>query len=99
MHWVTAEAISAAAALHIRTGDNRYAECASRWWTYVEDHLIDPERGSWFHQLSPANEVLDTVWPGKPDLYHAVQTTLIPRLPLAPGIAAALKTIPAAGPT
>jgi len=30
------------------------------------------------------------VWPGKPDLYHAVQATLIPRLPLAPTMATAL---------
>jgi hypothetical protein len=34
--------------------------------------------------------VIDTVWPGKPDLYHAVQATLIPRLPLAPSMATAL---------
>jgi sulfoquinovose isomerase len=30
------------------------------------------------------------VWPGKPDIYHAMQATVIPRLPLAPGMAKAL---------
>ena len=64
------------------------------WWAYAERHLIDRERGSWHHQLDAENRVIGTVWPGKPDLYHAVQATLIPRLPLAPSLAAAL----AAGP-
>ena len=31
------------------------------------------------------------VWNGKPDTYHAVQATLVPRLPLAPTLATALK--------
>ena len=30
------------------------------------------------------------MWPGKPDLYHAVQATLLPRLPLSPGLARAV---------
>jgi sulfoquinovose isomerase len=94
MHWVVAEGLAAAAALHQRTGESRYAKLAGTWWAYAEQHLIDRERGSWSHQLNPENEVIGTVWPGKPDLYHAVQATLVPRLPLAPGLAAAL----AAGP-
>ena len=64
------------------------------WWAYAERYLIDRERGSWHHQLDPDNRPIATVWPGKPDLYHAVQATLLPRLPLALSLAAAL----AAGP-
>jgi sulfoquinovose isomerase len=89
MHWVLAEGFAAAAALHQRTGEDRYPELASSWWAYAERYLIDREYGSWHHQLNPQNEVIGTVWPGKPDLYHAVQATLIPRLPLAPSLAAA----------
>jgi sulfoquinovose isomerase len=98
MHWVLAEGFAAAAALHQRTGDDRYPQLAMTWWAYAERYLIDRERGSWHHQLNPRNEVIDTVWPGKPDLYHAVQATLIPRLPLAPSMAAALAAGPPAGP-
>jgi sulfoquinovose isomerase len=94
MHWVLAEGFAAAAALHQRTGESRYATLAGTWWAYAERYLIDRQRGSWHHQLNPQNAVIGTVWPGKPDLYHAVQATLIPRLPLAPGLPAAL----AAGP-
>jgi mannose/cellobiose epimerase-like protein (N-acyl-D-glucosamine 2-epimerase family) len=97
MHWVLAEGFAAAAALHQRTGDDRYPQLAMTWWAYAERYLIDRERGSWHHQLNPRNEVIDTVWPGKPDLYHAVQATLIPRLPLAPSMAAALAAGPPTG--
>ena len=33
-----------------------------------------------FHQLDGDNRVIGTVWPGKSDLYHAFQSTLIPFL-------------------
>jgi mannose/cellobiose epimerase-like protein (N-acyl-D-glucosamine 2-epimerase family) len=91
MHWVVAEAIAAAAALRIRTGDDRYADLAATWWAYAERCLFDRKYGSWHHQLDASNHVIETVWPGKPDLYHAVQATLIPRLPLAPSMATAAK--------
>jgi sulfoquinovose isomerase len=92
MHWVVAEGISAAAALRTRTGDDRYADLAAAWWAYAERYLFDLKLGSWHHQLDASNRVIDTVWPGKPDLYHAVQATLIPRLPLAPSMATALQS-------
>lgn len=90
MHWVAAEAISAGAALYRQTGEARYAELCRSWWGYVERYLIDREAGSWHHQLDAKNRPIATVWPGKPDLYHAVQATLIPRLPLAPSLASAI---------
>ncbi|NPD05064.1 AGE family epimerase/isomerase [Nocardioides sp. zg-1308] len=90
MHWVAAEGISAAAALHRRTGESRYAERYAEWWAYAAEHLVDTDRGSWHHELDPANRPQASVWPGKPDLYHAVQATLLPRLPLAPSLASGL---------
>ncbi len=91
MHWVIIEAINCAAALHARTGDRRFADWYATWWDYAERHLIDRRRGSWIHELDADNRPAATVWPGKPDLYHAVQATLIPRLPLAPTVARALR--------
>ncbi|WP_460544038.1 AGE family epimerase/isomerase [Glycomyces halotolerans] len=90
MHWVAAEAIAAAAALHRRTGEGRFADWYATWWDYAEQRLIDRSGGSWRHELDSRNEPAATVWPGKPDLYHAVQATLLPRLPLAPTLARAL---------
>jgi len=91
MHWVVAEAISAAAALHQATGDARYAQDYSRWWDYAGEYLIDREGGSWHHELDASNSPSRSVWPGKPDLYHAFQATLQPTLPLAPALAIALR--------
>ncbi|ACZ29308.1 N-acylglucosamine 2-epimerase [Xylanimonas cellulosilytica DSM 15894] len=91
MHWVVTEAIATAAALVERTGDARFARWYATWWDYAARHLIDREDGSWHHELDTANRPAATVWPGKPDVYHALQATLIPRLPLAPTLARALR--------
>jgi sulfoquinovose isomerase len=87
---VVAEGLAAAATLHQRTGDARYADLAQQWWSYAERFLLDRERGSWQHQLDEENRPTDTVWPGKPDLYHAVQATLIPRYPVRASVAEAV---------
>lgn len=90
MHWVVAEATAAAATLFRRTGDERYADYYQRWWDYAEAFVLDRDRGSWHHQLDRENKPIGTVWPGKADLYHAVQSVLVPRLPLAPAIGRAV---------
>lgn len=90
MHWVVAEGIATAAALHRRTGEPRYADWYERLWDFAARHLLDRTDGSWTHELDPQNRPAATVWPGKPDLYHAVQATLLPRLPLAPTLARAV---------
>ena len=91
MHWVAAEATMTAAALHAATGDSSYARWYRTWWDHVADHFLDPAGGSWHHELSPANRPSSTTWQGKPDVYHAFQATLVPRLPLAPTLAVALR--------
>ena len=90
MHWVLCEGIAAAAALHAATGDDAYYAWYRRWWDEAAGHVIDPVGGSWWHELDPGHRVSRTVWEGKPDVYHAVQATLVPRLPLAPALAPAL---------
>jgi sulfoquinovose isomerase len=89
MHWVATEAIGAATVLHRVTGDETYAELYSTWWEYAQTYLIDPA-GSWHHELSPDNHPASGTWSGKPDVYHAVQATLLPRLPLTPSFASAV---------
>ena len=91
LHWVIAEAIGAAAALHHATGEDAYERWYRTLWDYAALHLLDRERGSWHHELDEHDRPSAGMWQGKPDAYHAVQATLIPRLPLAPGMAAALR--------
>ena len=91
MHWVAAEATATAAALYAATGESSYADWYATWWQHVADCFADREHGSWRHELSPANQPSSVTWQGKPDVYHAFQATLIPRLPLSPTLAAALR--------
>ena len=90
MHWVVAEAIGAACVLFHRTGEQRFADDYDRWWAFAREYLIDTEGGSWWHELDRHNAPSSLVWEGKADLYHAVQATFIPRVPIAPALAASL---------
>ena len=89
MHWVLAEAIGASAAMG-RAGLAETQADLERWWQYADTYLIDYENGSWHHELDRTNQCSSTVWVGKPDVYHALQATLFPSLPLAPTIVPAL---------
>jgi mannose/cellobiose epimerase-like protein (N-acyl-D-glucosamine 2-epimerase family) len=91
MHWVVAEGTATAAALHAATGDASYAHWYQTWWQHVAEVFRDTEHGSWRHELSPDNRPGQGTWSGKPDTYHAFQATLLPRLPLAPTLATALR--------
>ncbi|TDQ46361.1 AGE family epimerase/isomerase [Actinorugispora endophytica] len=91
MHWVVAEAVSVAAVLLRRTGDDRYERWYRVWWDHAAAHFVDTGRGGWRHELdaslaSPAG----ATWNGKPDVYHAFQATRLPVLPLAASLAGAL---------
>ncbi len=90
LHWVHCEASAAASALLQRTGEAQYETWYRRLWEYSEQYLIDPVHGSWHHELDADNRPSAQIWGGKPDLYHAWQAVLIPRLPLAPSMATAL---------
>ena len=72
--------------------------CTTRWyrdfWDHAALHLIDRRAGSWHHELTPGNHPAHTTWPGKPDLYHALQATLFARTPLSTGLAANLAAQP-----
>lgn len=78
MHWTLAEAISAAASLYNATGDEKYADWYAVFMEYLDKTVMDHVNGSWFHQLDADNKPAVSVWPGKPDIYHALQASLIP---------------------
>lgn len=91
MHWTLAEGVNTAAVLARVTGKQVFKDWYATFWQYIDEYLIDHEHGSWFHQLDKDNKVIGTVWPGKSDLYHATQCTLIPLLDPAVSVAPALK--------
>ncbi len=87
MHWTLAEAINTSAVLYRLTGEKRYAMDYASFLRYMDVTVLDHSCGSWFHQLDEHNKPKDSVWPGKPDLYHAFQAMLIPYL--SPGVSIA----------
>lgn len=91
MHWTLAEAINASAVLHRVTGKEKYAADYAEFMKYLDEKVLDHVNGSWFHQLDRENNLLETVWPGKSDIYHALQATLIPYYDPSLSIAVAVK--------
>lgn len=97
MHWVVCEGISAAAALRRAVLDEQrgesdvehYEHCYRSWWDYAEEYLIE-RPGVWTHELDADNVPSTRTWDGHPDIYHALQSTLIPRLPVWPATGVAL---------
>lgn len=91
MHWTLAEGINTAAVLYRLTGKELYGNLYSDFVQYLNEYVIDYKNGSWFHQLNEQNKLKETVWPGKPDLYHAFQATIIPYNQITVSIAKAVK--------
>ena len=91
MHWTLAEAINTSAVLYQVTGKEKYAKDYAAFMKYLDEVVMDHENGSWFHQLDEQNHLKGTVWPGKSDLYHALQSTLIPYHKADTSIAPAVK--------
>ncbi len=97
MHWVLTEAVGVASVLaKALAAEGQAADAALlrhqawQWWNYAQEHLIESP-GRWVHELDPQNQFANATWDGKPDVYHAAQMTLLPRLPVSPTFAAALR--------
>ena len=91
MHWTLAEAINTSAVLSHVTDNEKYAADYAEFMEYLDEKVLDHVNGSWFHQLDRENNLLETVWPGKSDIYHALQATLIPYYNPGLSIAVAVK--------
>jgi mannose/cellobiose epimerase-like protein (N-acyl-D-glucosamine 2-epimerase family) len=70
-YWVLSETFAAAAALALRTGDDRYWDWYDKAWTYSDKHFVDHEYGGWYRILDANNQKYDDLKspPSKTD-YH-----------------------------
>ena len=91
MHWTLAEAINTSAVLFRVTGKKYYADLYAQFMKYLDEIVMDHVHGSWFHQLDKENQPIGTVWPGKSDIYHALQAMLIPYKEMDKSIALAVR--------
>ena len=92
MHWVMAEAIGAAVFLGRHTADTIYEAWYRRVWSYINDRVIDRDAGGWWHELDARGNPSFETWPGKPDLYHALQATLYARADYRIGLVKAARS-------
>ena len=90
MHWVLMEAVNTSAVLYRVTGKDKYKKDYAEFMAYLDEKVLDHTNGSFYHQMDQNNRPIGTVWPGKPDIYHALQATLIPYQCVDVSIAAAL---------
>lgn len=60
------------------TKKQKYADDYYAFMQYLDEKVLDHVNDSWFHQLDQNNNVIGAVLPGKPDIHHALQSTLIP---------------------
>jgi len=89
-HWVQCELAYAAEFLWRATGFEQYADWRAAAWQYIWPHFPDRELGGWRHELDSASQPSYTTWVGKPDVYHALQACLSPRLALDKSVARSL---------
>lgn len=92
-HWTHAEALAAAAVFLQRTGEAYYERWYQQLWDFVDTAFIDRARGGWHQELDGQLRLDPVEGDVKPDLYHAYQATLLPRLPLAPNLALAVQQL------
>lgn len=70
-YWVFAEAAAAAAALAVRTGQERYWDWYARVWDYADRRFIDRVHGGWYRVLdADGNRYDDRKSPAAKTDYH-----------------------------
>lgn len=79
--WPCCEGIAAASALLRVTGKAEFETWYRRIWSFARRHLMDPVHGGWFAELDDDLAPVERVFRGKPDIYHALQASLIPLYP------------------
>lgn len=80
--WPVTEAIGALTALSKVDPKPEDGEWYRRCWQFAEAHFMD-ETGGWIPEIDSDGKPDATQFDGKPDIYHAIQATL---LPLVPGV-------------
>lgn len=79
--WPCAEAIGAASFLCEHSPSEFHEGWYRHLWDFAAHRLIDHENGGWHPELSDDLHPAETLFRGKPDIYHALQACLIPLFP------------------
>jgi len=89
--WPCAEGIAASAVLASVDENPFFENWYRRIWQFVDAHVIDHTLGGWHPELNDQLRPINRVFVGKPDIYHALQSCIIPLLPPNGSITRGLK--------
>ncbi len=79
--WPCCEAVAAAAFLGQRSGDAFHERSYRQVINWMAQHLADPVHGGWYPELDDSLSPRPRFFTGKPDIYHLLQSFLIPLYP------------------
>lgn len=80
--WPMCEAVGAAHFLNEHLPSDRFYEDTYRLiWGTIASRFIDHKNGGWHEELTEEMTPVHTLFPGKGDIYHALQACLIPLFP------------------
>lgn len=88
LHWPVCEGIQTTAMLRRVTGNEVWEQWYRRLWDHAATYFLDSS-GGWINELDDDMREGGTVWPGRPDVYHAAGAYIGPLLPPWPFMTAA----------
>ena len=91
--WPLCEAAGAAAVLRATFDEPIFETWYRRIWAVLDRDFIDHSRGGWWAEAGADGAPVETVFAGKPDIYHALQACLIPLVPAETGLLKGIKAL------
>ncbi|KQV28379.1 mannose-6-phosphate isomerase [Rhizobium sp. Root1203] len=79
--WPASEGAAAAHYLNEHLPSDYHEESYRKIWSVIERCFIDHKNGGWHEELTEDLVPAHTIFPGKGDIYHALQACLIPLFP------------------
>jgi sulfoquinovose isomerase len=79
--WPASEGVGAAAFLLAHRPSEFHETWYRKIWDVIARHHLDETNGGWFEQLTEDLRPTNSLFPGKGDIYHALQACLIPLYP------------------
>jgi mannose/cellobiose epimerase-like protein (N-acyl-D-glucosamine 2-epimerase family) len=79
--WPACEGVAAAHFLNEHRPNDFHEQSYRKIWNFIEAAFIDHKNGGWHEELTEDLRPSHDLFPGKGDIYHALQACLIPLFP------------------
>ena len=92
--WPLCEGAGAAHFLNQHQESEFHEDSYRRIWNYIAGNSLDREFGGWHEELTEDGRPSNTLFPGKGDIYHALQACLIPLFPAEGSLTKVIREYP-----